>query len=254
MRIRLDIAYKGTNYQGWQRQGHTEQTVQALLEKHLCEVMNSEIRLHASGRTDTGVHARRQVLHFDCSELGGRKLKYALNRLLPNDVVVLAAYEAPSDFHARFSAEKKEYRYYCYHDTQPDPFLADTAMYLKRPPDLAQLNAYAAQFVGEMDFSALQNTGTEVRSTKRQVEMAEWKKSEQLYEFRVIGNGFLKQMVRNMVGLQLAALEKEKNTAFIREILQAKSKQKAFRPAPACGLFLYELYYPSELDNRCRKI
>jgi len=255
MKVRLDLSFKGSRYQGWQRQGHTDNTIQAIIEAMLSKIMDENIRLHASGRTDTGVHAREQVVHFETNKnLDSRNLHFALNRYLPSDISVKNVYVAPEEFHARFSALAKEYRYYCYTGRQKDPFKEETAMFVARPLNISHLNELAACFLGSHDFTALQNTGTEVGSTIREIELCEWLESGEFYEFRVKGSGFLKQMVRNMVGLMLKLHNEEKNTGDLEQIMRLKSKQKSFSPAEAKGLFLHRLYYPAELDKKCRKI
>lgn len=254
-KFRLDIAYDGSRFMGWQKQKHTKETVQSYLDKALEKIFNEKIITIASGRTDQGVHARHQVVHFSIKgELGKRKLVYALNRILPSEIVVKKAYLAPDNFHACHDAISKEYRYYLYDKKLKNPFWEPHALRLHPMPSLDLLNNYAEMLLGEHDFKAFQNTGTPVSTTIRRLSLSKWHKKGDFYEYRSRGNGYLKQMVRNMVGAMLDYAKKEKNTEDFKSLMEAGQRQKHYVAAPPKGLYLHWVYYSPELDNKCRKL
>lgn len=259
-RGRILFSYLGTGYYGWQKQPHSSPTVQEELEKTLSKLFNSKISVVASGRTDAGVHAYGQVAHFTAPKNFShfKNLKKSLNSLLPNTIVVRDVYEAPEDFHALASVVEKTYVYKILQTKNPSPFLHDRALWRPQTLDLSLLNKLSSVLEGEQDFASFQSQGTEVATTVRKIFAAKWSQPrENLAEFRITGSGFLKQMVRNIVGT-LIDLHDEKDLknpeAELKRILAAKSRQAAGSTAPAHGLYLHHVVYPKELDNRCRKL
>ncbi len=260
LRLRLLISYDGTDYCGWQRQTHEKRpSLQETLERALSRVFNQPIAASASGRTDAGVHALGQVCHFDVhtpvSRFAKWNLCYSLQSQLPSTVVVRKAWLAPADFHATVSAVRKTYRYWVYHRAKPSAVLARFSHWHRYPLDLNFLNQCAQQFVGEHDFKSFQSVGTPIRNTVRTIHYAGWsQRPNGLIEFKITGNGFLKQMVRNIVGTQLMVLKKGQPPGQISEILAARDRQAAGAPAPAQGLFLVKVYYPRAIDIQCREL
>lgn len=255
-RVRLLIKYDGTDFEGWQRQPEGKATIQAELEKALSFVMNEKITVIGSGRTDAGVHAEAQNAHFKCTNNPeDRNLAMAVNSRLPDSIAIQKAWIAPDDFHAQMSATSKTYLYRIYNSPIRDPLTYRYHTWFKKPLDLQKLNAYSEILIGEKDFKSFQSSGTEVRTTVREITEARWTQiSEKELEFRISGTGFLKQMVRNIVGTLIHLENKGQSPEELESILQAKDRQKAWGTAPAQGLILHEVCYPSDLDNRCREI
>lgn len=255
-KIRLTLSYDGTHFQGWQKQPGLS-TVQGTLESVLSQIYNEPIKVIASGRTDAGAHAIAQVAHFQAPIAPAReeRLIRALNALLPDGIVVKAAFKAPDDFHALFSARRKTYIYRIWNHPIRSALWNQRALWVPTPLDLKALNRLSARLIGRKDFKSFQSTGSEVKTSIRKIEMAQWRQvSPHLIEFRIRGNGFLKQMVRNIVGTCLY-LEKTKGTAHHMEaIINAKNRQAAKATAAAHGLYLYRVEYPRSLDNKCLKL
>ena len=256
------LTYDGTDFCGWQRQADHEgapdrPSVQETVEKGLSEILRAPIAVSASGRTDAGVHAVGQVIHFQVQ--GGRSLPkdlcWALRSKLPHSISPLRAWVVPEDFHATTSALRKTYRYWIWNSPRPPALLHRYSWWLRRRLDLNELNRMASQIVGTHDFASFRSVGTPVRHTVRRVERAVWKaRSPSLLEFEITGNGFLKQMVRNIVGTQVELWMKGRPVEEISRILQALDRRAAGPAAPAQGLFLLKVEYPQHLDKNSQPI
>lgn len=257
MRYRLHISYDGTRFLGWQKQPEGR-TVQGEVDQALKLLFKTDIATQGSGRTDAGVHALDQVVHFDYDGDTSRfDIVRGLNRFLTPDVVVREAYESPSHFHCLRDAENKIYHYHILSSPTPNPLKTRYAYWLRSAVDLEYLNAITAPLIGEHDFKAFQTTGTELKTTVRHIHNAQWTLGPEPDDilFQIQGNGFLKQMVRNIVGTLLDGYwEKRHTPESIRSILSSKDRQKAGSTAPAQGLTLFKVNYPETLDNKCRKL
>lgn len=256
MKIRLLLSYKGTDFFGWQKQKKLR-TVQGELEKVLQKIFQKKILIQGSGRTDTGVHALEQQAHFDISqkEFKSRDLFTIFNKLLPQDISVLNVLQAPDEFHARFSAQKKTYIYFIYVSPKLAPFLCDFMWNRSSPLTLKTLNELASVFKGTHDFKSFQNSGSPVKTTVKTIYSSRWFKiSPEIYGYEVTGNGFLKQMVRNMVGTQIDLFKEKEPQRALQKILKSKDRRQALRVAPSQGLFLKKVFYPSALDRKCIKL
>lgn len=258
-RIKLLVAYDGTDFCGWQRQSHKDQiSIAATLEKALEKVFNEPIKIYSSGRTDAGVHAYGQVCHFDTVSYSKRGKKWDLcwsvNAKLPASIVVKKAWVAPNDFHATYSALRKTYRYVILNSHRPNPFLNRYAFWTHRPIQIVPLQKGCEFILGTHDFKSLQSSGSVVSHTNRIIYQAVWEKEGSYLRFTITGNGFLKQMVRNIVGTQLLLEQKNLPPETMKEILNLKDRTVAGPPAPPQGLFLMKVYYPQNLDNRCIEI
>ena len=259
-RIKFTVAYDGTDYCGWQRQNHGDkpsvcQTIQTGLEK----IFDQRIALFASGRTDAGVHALNQVCHFDTDRseerLKGFDLSRAMKTQLPSSIMIKRAWIAPEDFHSTLSPEKKTYRYLIYNAPQQSVFLDRYTAWAKKPLDLDFLNSCSEFVIGNQDFKSFQSVGSSVVHTVRTIEKAQWTwRRDKIAQFSITGSGFLKQMVRNIVGTQLLLERKGLPAENMREIIQAKDRKAAGPPAEPQGLFLMRVYYPLDLDNKCREL
>jgi tRNA pseudouridine38-40 synthase len=259
-KIKLLVSYDGTDYCGWQKQkdhkhGPDKPSLQGTLETALSKLLNEKIEVCASGRTDAGVHALAQIADFDTSRPLPKDICWALRSLLPASIVVRSAWTAPKEFHSTLSATHKTYRYWVWNAPRPTALLARYTHWVRQPLDLQYLNAQARFLVKNQDFKSFQSVGTPVLTTVREVFEASWRpRKNNVVEFKITGSGFLKQMVRNIVGTQLDLLMKGYPVEKIQEILEARDRTKAGTTAPPQGLFLSRVYYPRDLDIRCRQI
>lgn len=259
-RIKFTVSYDGTDFCGWQKQNHGDkpsvsQTIQQGLEK----IFNEKISLFASGRTDAGVHALNQVCHFDVTRSEDRleslDLSRAMKSHLPSTIFIKKAWIAPADFHSTLSPEKKTYRYLIHNASQRSVFLNRYTHWIRPRLDLEYLRRSSEFLLGYQDFKSFQSVGSTVTHTERLIEKAEWVwRKDNLAQFTITGSGFLKQMVRNIVGTQLLLMNKGRSEAEIKEIIEKKDRRHAGPPAPPQGLFLMRVYYPLDLDNRCREL
>lgn len=256
-KIKLLLSYDGTDFQGWQRQIGVP-SIQATVESVLTQLYSEPVKIKGSGRTDAGTHAIGQVAHFEAPKIFGKeeRLIRAINSLLPDSIVAKEAWLAPDDFHALFSARRKTYIYRIWNHPIRSALWRNRALWIPEPLDLDRLNQYATGIVGEKDFKSFQSAGTPVKSTVRRIDQCEWKalKGGHLLEFRVRGNGFLKQMVRNLVGTQLYLERHRSDLSQLFDIFDARDRQAAKATAAAHGLYLYRVEYPPALDNKCRKL
>jgi len=259
-KIKLLLTYDGTDYHGWQRQPGAN-TIQGTLEHTLTQIYNEPIQVIGSGRTDAGTHAVGQVCHFEAPKILQReeRLQTALNALLPDSIAVKGAWLAPDDFHALASATRKTYIYRIWNHPIRSPLWVNRALWLPKPLDLTFLNLLSRGCLGSKDFKSFQSTGTPVKSTIRHIDICEWQvRQKALVELRIRGNGFLKQMVRNLVGT-LLHLERHRGATGahlgeLQRIFEARDRQVAKTTVAAHGLYLYRVEYPQALDKRCRKL
>ena len=254
-KIKLLVSYDGTDFLGWQRQSDPA-TVQGTLEQALSQLYNEPVKVVGSGRTDAGTHAVGQVAHFAAPKILNKeeRLLRALNSLLPDSVVVKGAWLAPDDFHALFSARRKTYIYRIWNHPIRSALWRKRALWVPKPLDLDYLNQLAQGILGEKDFKSFQTSGTPVKSTIRRIDQCQWSGKKHLLEFRIRGNGFLKQMVRNLVGTLLYLERQKSDISRLGDIFDARDRQVAKATAAAHGLYLYRVEYPPELDNKCRKL
>jgi tRNA pseudouridine38-40 synthase len=244
-RIRLTVAYVGTRYLGWQVQ-EQRPTVQGVLEAKLSRICEEPVRVHGSGRTDSGVHALGQVAHFDVPEAKAHiPWQKALNSMLPDDIAVLDAREAEPGFHARFSVRAKRYAYTLW--TEPGYTLPQRAPFVwaVRGLDFETMDRAAAILAGTHDFAAFQNAGTEIKGTVRTLEPVLRTPGQHLAEwvFRFQADGFLKQMVRNLMGLLVEVGRGGLRVDEVRAILEGLDRRQAPATVPPQGLTLEEVFY-----------
>lgn len=259
-RIKLLLSYDGTDYCGWQKQkdhayAAKAPSIQDTVEKALQKILQHPVSVSASGRTDAGVHAMAQIAHFDTDRPLPKDLTWALRSQLPNSIVAKGAWEVPENFHSTLSATHKTYRYLIWNDARPTALLSRYSWWVRRPLDLIQLKALSEPLVGEFDFASFQSQGTPLPHTVRTLYGVSWSwKTSKLIEFKVTGSGFLKQMVRNLVGTLVDGHLRGVGPEKIQKILEACDRTKAGPTAPPQGLFLQKVYYPKELDRLSLKI
>ena len=243
-RIRTIISYDGTDYVGWQTQNNGI-AVQEKVEQAIFEITGEHVSLQGSGRTDSGVHARAQVAHFDTGvRMAADKFAIALNTRLPADIRVLYSEEADTDFHARFSAKEKQYRYFVQTGPHADVFARKYALHAYMPLDLRVMNEAADLVVGTHDFSAFMSTGREVENAVRTVSLSHWEQQGKFLIYRVQGNGFLYNMVRILVGTMLGMGSGRIPQDSMAKALDSLSRKDAGPTAPPHGLVLWRVKYP----------
>lgn len=243
-RIRLIVSYDGTNYVGWQVQPNGV-SVQALLEKALFELTGEQIRVEGSGRTDSGVHAKAQVAHFDTeARMSADKFAIAMNMHLPNDIRVLYSEACDPSFHARFSAKRKEYAYMVQLGQHTDVFTRTTSLHLHYMPDLEAMQNAAKAVLGTHDFNAFKCTGSSIENTVRTITKSEWTRNGQYLVYTVEGNGFLYNMVRILVGTMLEIGSGKRPVSDMQKAIESGERSDAGATAPAHGLCLMRVVYP----------
>jgi tRNA pseudouridine38-40 synthase len=242
--IRLLIAYDGTDYQGWQRQPRAP-TIQGTIEAVVRKITREPIALLGAGRTDAGVHAWGQVAHFITSAtLPPEKWQGAFNALLPPDIRVRAVQEALPDFHARFDSRLKIYDYYLLNEAWPVPFYRRYTWWIGHPLDCNLMAQGLAGIEGQHDFSAYQTAGSDVRQTVRTLFRADLTRLRRGgIRLRFQADGFLRHMVRNLVGALIRLGMKKISLKEWQDILVSRNRARAGAMAPARGLFLRKVIY-----------
>ena len=248
LKFRMTIAYDGTNYAGWQVQ-KTGLGVQEKMEEALRKLFPSGPRIHSSSRTDTGVHALGMVAHAsvprDEFKIPMPKLALALNAFLPDDIRVIAATRCRPDFHARFDATGKQYRYLLWNHPAMNPLLRHQAWHFPQALDLAAMRSAAKIFVGKHDFKSFAATRNyEMESTVRTLGRCEIKRSGSLLTFIIEGDGFLYKMCRGMVGTLVQLGRGKFGWDDLKKMLAARDRRLAGMTAPAQGLVLWKVFYP----------
>ena len=246
-RVKLAISYDGTGYQGFQLQPNGA-TIQSVMEQALERLLQEPVRLRAAGRTDAGVHAREQVVDF--ADSGRRSLEAIVrggNALLPPDIRILSAGEVSASFDARRHAKSKEYRYFFYLAPVASPFFARYALHLARAVDLGAMREGLAHIVGTHDLSSFRGQGCVARTTVREIFRAgiEAEAVPGLVSLVIAGSGFLRHMVRNVVGTLVDIGRGKIPPDRMRELLGLGDRTLAGATAPPHGLFLWDVDYGS---------
>ncbi|MGC8744583.1 MAG: tRNA pseudouridine(38-40) synthase TruA [Verrucomicrobiia bacterium] len=247
VKIKLIIAYEGTNYAGWQVQ-KIGVGVQEKVEAALRKIFPDSTRLHSSSRTDAGVHARGMVAHVEIPKsqfrMPVRKIPLAINAYLPEDIRVVKASRCPSDFHARFSATGKQYRYFIWNHPVCDPLFRRFCWHIPRKLDFEKMKMAAGYFLGTHDFrSFAANRNYEVENTVRTLWKCQIKKKGSLITFIIEGNGFLYKMCRGIVGTVVQVGLGKYEQSSIKAMLEKRDRRVAGMSAPAHGLVLWKVFY-----------
>lgn len=243
-RYKCVIAYDGTDFSGYQIQPN-KRTVQRELEAALAKIhKDNEVKVFASGRTDAGVHAKGQVIHFDSPLLiSADRWEAALNACLPRDISVFSVEKVSESFHARFSAVGKEYRYFLYLSAKRDPFRRNYAYQYPFPLDLEAMKAAGRYLLGTHDFTSFCSAKTEVEDKIRTISEIHFSLEGDLLTIQFIGSGFLYNMVRILVGTLLETGSGSRSPETIPELLLKKDRRLAGKTAPAHGLYLWQVFF-----------
>ena len=248
MRIALGLEYKGTNYHGWQRQDGLA-TVQGEVEQALSQVADHNVEVFCAGRTDVGVHAKGQVIHFDTE--AKRKLDAWVsggNSYLPHDISILWAKEVDAEFHARFSAMARNYRYLIYNYKIRSALYADQVAWHVKELDEKRMLEAAQYLIGEHDFSSFRGCDCQAKTPMRNVQQIKIKRQNRLIILDIKANAFLMHMVRNIAGLLMAIGGHKQEPIWAKQVLEACDRRVAGITAPACGLYLTRVHYPDKYD------
>ena len=243
-RIKLTVAYDGTNYYGWQKQPDAV-TVEEVVNRELTRLLQEPIEVIGASRTDSGVHALGNVAVFDTdSRIPPEKISYALNARLPKDIVIQDSKEVPPDFHPRRTDCVKTYEYRILNTRFPVPTMRLYAHYVYKPLDVEKMQAAAAFLVGEHDFASFCSAGSQVKETVRTIYRLDLNREGNMVSFQVEGNGFLYNMVRIIAGTLIEVGIGSYPPERVREMLEAKDRIRCGPKAPACGLTLVGIRYP----------
>lgn len=245
MNLKLSLAYDGEAYVGWQRQTNGI-SVQEKLEEALQQICGKPIVVHGASRTDQGVHALGMATHFEWpkEQIKPLVLQRALNALLPNDIRVLRIVRAPKDFHARFSASSKLYRYRILNKAIADLFQRKVTWFIHQSLDIEAMNKAASTFIGKHDFSSVAvNPGYKRTSMVRNIYRCAVLKRKDEIHIEIEADGFLYKMVRTIVGTLVEVGLGKRSANSIGVLLKARSRSLAGKVAPAHGLFLVRVNY-----------
>ena len=241
--IALYLRYDGTNYHGWQEQ-KDDVTVQATLSAALSRLCGHHVKTVGCGRTDAGVHAARYCASFKTdARIPADRLPLAVNTLLPPDIAVVNALDAPDSFNAILSCIKKEYTYIIYNSRIRDPFYADRAYFYPVPLKEDVMAEAARYFVGTHDFAAVRSVGTETKTTVRTIYWFDVVRNGSILELRVCADGFLYNMARAMAGTLIYASDGKIQPADIPALLETRDRRLFGPTAPPGGLYLTRIWY-----------
>ena len=246
MRIALGIEYDGRPYCGWQYQDHSP-SVQATLEQALSSVADQPIRVICAGRTDTGVHAAEQIVHFDTDVVRDEKAWIrGTNVNLPKSISVLWARNVSDTFHARFSAVRRRYRYVIFNRDIRPAFLAGRVAFEYRPLNEARMQEAAQYLLGGHDFNAYRAVACQAKSPIRTVYRLDVTRQDELFLIDIKANAFLHHMVRNIAGVLMTIGAGERAPQWAKQVLEGRDRSLGGVTGPPDGLYLMEVLYPEE--------
>lgn len=246
-RFFMTLAYNGKNYSGWQIQPNAP-TVQETLQEAMSIILRQKIEIVGAGRTDSGVHARNMIAHFDWAKESAsiEALATKLNGFLPKDITIHSIRQVRSDAHARFSALERAYSYQV--TTSKDPFLHEYKHRLFFEPNIELMNKLCSVLLQTDDFTSFSKLHTDVKTNICDISYAKWERvNDNDYLFTIKADRFLRNMVRSIVGTMLQAGRGKITDADFRQIIAAKDRQAAGESAPAKGLFLENVVYPDDI-------
>jgi len=245
----IEMAYKGTNYVGWQCQ-KSGNTIQQTLENALKIILNQDINITGAGRTDSGVHAKYMVAHFDVPETltDSSKIIYSLNEILPDDVAIKSVTQVNDDAHSRFSAISRRYEYHIC--SQKDPFLFDYVTFIKYNLNIETMNEAAKILLKYNDFTSFGKLHSNNKTNICCIKQSYWEIRDDRTVYVIEANRFLRNMVRSIVGTLLDVGRKKINIQQFITIIESLDRSKVSASAPAQGLYLVDIQYPEEIFKR----
>lgn len=245
MRVVLGVQYDGAGFRGWQAQRPQLRTVQICLEQALAAVADHPIKLVCAGRTDSGVHGVGQVVHFDTNATRSeRAWVRGGNAHLPPDISLSWSRQAPGDFHARYSALARRYRYLIFNQPLRSPLWRERAAWCYRPLDAERMHKAGQALVGKYDFSSFRAAECQARHPVREIQELTVRRKDDGVVLEVKANAFLHHMVRNIAGVLMAIGMGDRPAEWVREVLEQRDRTQAGVTAPAEGLYLLAVYYP----------
>ncbi|WP_371377376.1 tRNA pseudouridine(38-40) synthase TruA [Thalassotalea aquiviva] len=248
MRFALGIEYDGSNYCGWQRQNHVN-SVQQEVEKALSAIVNQPIEVVCAGRTDTGVHGTNQVVHFDSPiDRGQAAWELGMNTKLPKDICVRWSARVSDDFHARFSATARRYRYVIYNAPLRPAILRHGLSHCHYPLDEKLMHQAAQQLVGEHDFTSFRTVHCQANSPVRTISHLNVSRHGDYVVIDIKANAFLHHMVRNISGSLIRVGRKIETVEWLGQVLNLKNRCKAGMTAPSGGLYFVDVDYPEHFN------
>jgi len=249
-RLACRIEYHGGSYRGWQSQpGDAIPTVQDTLERALASVADTAVRVHCAGRTDTGVHAHCQIVHFDAPvPRSSKSWVFGTNANLPSTIRMHWAVPVPADFHARFAAQSRSYRYLIANVPVKPALLDGMVTWHRNPLDAARMHEAAQQLLGERDFSAFRAASCQSSSPMRNVSRVGVYRAGDLVVLDITANAFLHHMVRNIAGALIAIGDGRQEPHWIAQLLAQGDRSCAAETAPAAGLYLAAVAYPEQFS------
>lgn len=251
MKIALGVEYDGSGFNGWQYQDHSP-SVQQAVEAALSKVANHSLRVHCAGRTDTGVHATGQVIHFETeTHREMRSWVFGGNANLPKTVALLWAKPVDDDFHARFSAIRRRYRYVIFNREVRPTYLAYRTAWCYRPLQLKPMQQAAQYLIGRHDFSSYRAVACQAKSPVREVYELSVSQHDKLIYIDIEANAFLHHMVRNIAGVLMEIGRGEREPRWAREVLEYRDRALGGVTAPPFGLYLTEVVYPERFGIPC---
>lgn len=246
-RVALGIEYDGSEYYGFQKQKSTEQTIQGNLENSISKVANHSIKTFCSGRTDAGVHAFMQVVHFDTeSRRSTREWVRGINSYLPHDIKVLWSKELDETFHARYSATHRSYLYRILNNQTPSALWSKRSLFVPQKLDIRAMRAASKYLIGEHDFSSFRGSGCQSNSPVRSIEDIKITKKNNFITFELRANAFLLHMVRIIIGTLLMVGKREIKPVEMKNILNEKDRRIAGKTVSSSGLYFLGPKYPAK--------
>lgn len=249
LRIALGVEYDGSEYFGFQKQKTTNQTIQGLLETSASKVADHKVKTFCSGRTDAGVHAFMQVIHFDTDAIrSSREWLRGINSYLPSDIRVIWSKEMDESFHARFSATRRSYLYNIFNNQTPSALWSDRSLFVTQQLDIRSMRAASKYLIGEHDFTSFRGSGCQSKTSLRNIDNIEISKKDRFIRVELSANAFLLHMVRIIIGTLLMVGKKEIKPKEVENILKQKDRRLAGKTVSSSGLFFLGPEYPQKYN------
>ena len=247
LRIALGVEYDGSEYFGFQKQKTTNQTIQGLLETSASKVADHKVKTFCSGRTDAGVHAFMQVIHFDTDAIrSSREWLRGINSYLPSDIRVIWSKEMDESFHARFSATRRSYLYNIFNNQTPSALWSDRSLFVTQQLDIRSMRAASKYLIGEHDFTSFRGSGCQSKTSLRNIDNIEISKKDKFIRVELSANAFLLHMVRIIIGTLLMVGKKEIKPKEVENILKQQDRRLAGKTVSSSGLFFLGPEYPQK--------